>query len=245
MAELGIDELVVSDYALREGVLLDALDRGRGGALHHLHDLRRRSVLHLAELMDDDPDHSAARRRARPASCSTSSSAWHGLGDDARELLEAAALLANVGLFVSHAEHHKHSYYVIRNSDHLAGFTDHEIELIALVARYHRKSAPKPKHPEFAALRPGDQDRGARPGRHPAGRHRPRPHPRRPGRAACGQQRRRRRTLAHRRRGRPTAPTSPSSCYTADERKGLLEDVLGRRVEVELAGRARRRPSRP
>src|SRR5262249_15226640 len=74
-----------------------------------------------------------------------------------REYLEAAALLCNVGLFVSHAAHHKHSYYVIRNSEHLTGFTDREIELIALIARYHRKSAPKPSHAEFAALDDDDQ----------------------------------------------------------------------------------------
>jgi exopolyphosphatase/guanosine-5'-triphosphate,3'-diphosphate pyrophosphatase len=55
-------------------------------------------------------------------------------------------------LIVSHDRHHLHSYYVIRNSDALTGFTDEEIELIAQVARYHRKSAPKPTHAEFAAL---------------------------------------------------------------------------------------------
>ena len=62
-----------------------------------------------------------------------------------------------MGLFVSHDGHHKHSYYVIRNSEHLTGFTDAEIELIAQVARYHRKSAPKPKHEAFAALDEDDQ----------------------------------------------------------------------------------------
>ena len=82
----------------------------------------------------------------------------HGLGADAREYLEAAALLANVGLSISHSKHHKHSYYVIRNSDRLVGLTDHEIELIAQIARYHRKSGPKPSHPEWAALDPDDQE---------------------------------------------------------------------------------------
>ena len=53
--------------------------------------------------------------------------------------IEAAALLSNVGLFISHSAHHKHSYYVIRHSDRLVGFTDHEIELIAQIARYHRQ----------------------------------------------------------------------------------------------------------
>ncbi len=46
---------------------------------------------------------------------------------------------------------------VIRNSEQLTGFTEHEIELIAVVARYHRKSRPSEKHPEFAALDDDDQ----------------------------------------------------------------------------------------
>ena len=60
-------------------------------------------------------------------------------------------------MFLSHAQHHKHSYYVIRGTDRLAGFNDDEVERIALVARYHRKSEPKAKHPEFAALDEDDQ----------------------------------------------------------------------------------------
>jgi exopolyphosphatase/guanosine-5'-triphosphate,3'-diphosphate pyrophosphatase len=156
MKELEIREMVVSDYALREGVLLDALARERGAALHHLQDLRRRSVEHLMEMTDEDPDHSR-RVSALALDLFDELAPWHGQGEHARELLEAAALLANVGLFVSHSAHHKHSYYVIRNSDHLTGFTDHEIELVAVVARYHRKSAPKAKHPEFARLSGDDQ----------------------------------------------------------------------------------------
>lgn len=153
MHELGIEKMTVSDFALREGVLLDALERERGATRHHLSDLRRRSVVHLGELMDDDPEHS--RRAAMLALRLFDELTRLGLielGDNERELLEAGALLANVGMFVSHDRHHKHSYYVIRNSDHLAGFTDHEIELVALLARYHRKSAPKLSHHEFSVL---------------------------------------------------------------------------------------------
>jgi exopolyphosphatase/guanosine-5'-triphosphate,3'-diphosphate pyrophosphatase len=158
VGELGIEELTISGNALREGALLDAASRRQGATLHHLRDLRRRSVLHLAEAMDDDPRHSACAA-GLALDLFDGLQRWHRLGDDSRELLEASALLANVGLFVSHSEHHKHSYYLIRHSDRLAGFTDHEIELIALVARYHRKSAPRPKHVEFARLRPDDQER--------------------------------------------------------------------------------------
>jgi exopolyphosphatase / guanosine-5'-triphosphate,3'-diphosphate pyrophosphatase len=156
--EIGAKELTFSDYALREGVLLDTWRRIHGGSLHHLSDLRRRSVLRLAGQMDEDTDHSAHVARLA-LELFDATSARHGLGDDSREVLEAAALLANVGLFVSHAGHHKHSYYVIRNSELLTGFTDREIELIAQVARYHRKSAPRKKHPEFASLQRDDQQR--------------------------------------------------------------------------------------
>ncbi len=153
----GVKELTFSDYALREGVLLDQARRRSGATLHHLRDLRRRSVLHLVELTDDYPDHS--REIARHAlGLFDGLQEVLGLGDEARELLEAGALLCNVGVFISHSGHHKHSYYVIRNSEHLSGFTDREIELIAQVARYHRKSAPKNKHDDWRALRRSDRD---------------------------------------------------------------------------------------
>jgi exopolyphosphatase/guanosine-5'-triphosphate,3'-diphosphate pyrophosphatase len=156
---VGAKELTISEYALREGVLLDALHRRRGGTLHHLSDLRRSSVFHLMELCDDDPDHSLQVARLA-LQLHDALAARLGLDDATRELLEAAALLSNVGLFVSHSGHHKHSYYVIRNSEHLMGFTDREIELIAQVARYHRKSQPsEDKHAEFAALHDDDRAR--------------------------------------------------------------------------------------
>ena len=66
-------------------------------------------------------------------------------------------MLHNIGRFVGHGAHHRHSYYLIQNSEHLAGFNEYERELIALVARYHRKSAPKPSHGPYAALAPNGQ----------------------------------------------------------------------------------------
>ena len=156
VAAMGVERLSISGFALREGVMLDLMQRQRGGALHHLRDLRRESVLHLADRLDPDREHSEHTAELALA-LFDGLAGRHGLGPAERELLEAAALLHNVGLFISHSAHHKHSYYVIRNSEHLLGFTDHEIEVIAQIARYHRKSGPKAKHPEFAALRAGDQ----------------------------------------------------------------------------------------
>ena len=155
-AEFGIEEMTFSDYALREGVLLDAWHRRHGGSLHHLSDLRRRSVVHLADLMDDDRTHSGHVARLA-LDLFDQTAEVHHLGDEAREYLEAAALLCNIGIFLSHAGHHLHSYYLIRNSEHLTGFTDREVELIAQIARYHRRGSPRSKHPEFALLSKEDQ----------------------------------------------------------------------------------------
>jgi exopolyphosphatase/guanosine-5'-triphosphate,3'-diphosphate pyrophosphatase len=151
MALLGVGEIVISDFALREGVLLDVLRRRERTSIGHLRDLRYESVMHLAALAPDERDH-AQQSTELALRLFEQTTELHGLDASYEELLEAAGLLANVGLVVSHDRHHLHSYYVIRNAEALTGFTDEEVELIALVARYHRKSAPKPTHPEFAAL---------------------------------------------------------------------------------------------
>jgi exopolyphosphatase/guanosine-5'-triphosphate,3'-diphosphate pyrophosphatase len=132
-------------------VLLDALRRRDKTSIGHLRDLRYESVMHVAALAPGETDH-AEHSTELALRLFEQTTSRHGLDASYEELLEAAGFLANVGLLVSHDRHHLHSYYVIRNSDALTGFTDDEIELIAQVARYHRKSAPKPTHTEFAAL---------------------------------------------------------------------------------------------
>ncbi|MFO1030931.1 MAG: Ppx/GppA phosphatase family protein [Planctomycetota bacterium] len=76
----------------------------------------------------------------------------HGLGGRARVLLEAAALLHDVGVAVNNDGHHKHSQYLIQSSE-LVGLSDEERHLVALLARYHRKAPPAREHEEFMALR--------------------------------------------------------------------------------------------
>lgn len=225
----GVGTWTFSDYALREGVLLDTLARASGpdGAGHELRDVARQSVRRLAERCDDDPAHSAHVARLA-VELFDATRKLHGLGDPQRDYLEAAALLANVGLVISHSKHHLHSYYVIRNSE-LVGFTDPEIELIAQVARYHRKSAPKPSHPTYAALIPEHQ----RVVQVLAGLLR----------IAIGLDRSQEGRVADvrvsRRAQRVTVHAVPAGAadidlelYAANERSPLLRDVLGRDVRV-------------
>jgi exopolyphosphatase/guanosine-5'-triphosphate,3'-diphosphate pyrophosphatase len=229
-AILGFDAMTVSDYALREGILLDTLQRTSASLHERLADIRTRSVRHLSELYPEEQAHSQ-RSMELAIELFDGTADLHRLGPDHRELLQAAALLANVGLVISHDRHHLHSYYVIRNAEHLRGFTEREVELIAQVARYHRKSAPKLKHEAFAALTPAEQ----RVVQVLAGILR----------IAIALDR----THGHvvedltcRRKGQDLTVTlavggDPSlELYTAEERKDLLETALDVRLRFEVAG---------
>jgi len=79
-----------------------------------------------------------------------------GLGKKERQILEAAALLHDVGYIIRYSDHHKHTYHLIRHSD-LFGFTPRERELIAQIGRYHRKALPKKKHASFSRLASSDR----------------------------------------------------------------------------------------
>jgi exopolyphosphatase/guanosine-5'-triphosphate,3'-diphosphate pyrophosphatase len=82
----------------------------------------------------------------------------YDLGQRDLLLLRVAALLHDVGHVVGPSKHHKHSYYLIRNSE-LMGVSDDELDVIANIARFHRKSAPGPGHDEFAELVRSDKHR--------------------------------------------------------------------------------------
>src|SRR5262249_38372760 len=84
--------------------------------------------------------------------------ARHGLSDRERALLEYASLLHDIGHHISYPGHHKHTYYLIKNGG-LRGFDPREVEVVASVARYHRRGHPGRKHPGFGAL--GREDRRA------------------------------------------------------------------------------------
>lgn len=153
---LNINELTISGYALREGIVFDTVQKQRDiDEYHHLSHLRYQSVDHLCDL------YRVRRRHAEHVKnlclrLFDDLRALHRFGDRERELLEASALLHDVGYHIAADQHHKHSEYIIRNSA-MPGFTNDEAELIAAVARYHRKSHPKKKHPTFAALSADEQ----------------------------------------------------------------------------------------
>jgi exopolyphosphatase/guanosine-5'-triphosphate,3'-diphosphate pyrophosphatase len=80
------------------------------------------------------------------------------MGDHEALLLQCAAILHEVGSFISPRSHHKHSQYIILNSE-IFGLDRLDITIVALVARYHRHSTPRPDHPHYADLSADDRVR--------------------------------------------------------------------------------------
>jgi len=152
LRRLGSDELTLCDLALREGLVLDYIRRNRRqiAQIDNIPDVRRRSTLELAERCSYYADHANQVVRLALA-LFDQTRAIHGLTDREREWLEYAALMHDIGGHISYSGHHKHSYYLIKNGD-LRGFHPDEIEVIALVARYHRRGTPKRSHDEYAQL---------------------------------------------------------------------------------------------
>src|ERR1051325_2712325 len=153
LQRLEADEITLCDLSLREGLVLDYIARHRKeiAQADRYPDVRRRIAFELAERCHYFPDHSQHVARLSLA-LFDQTRPIHGLTDREREWLEYAAILHDVGVHISYEQHHKHSYYLIRNGD-LRGFEPDEIETIALVARYHRQATPKRKHDGFSDLK--------------------------------------------------------------------------------------------
>ena len=178
LQRLGAEELTLCDLALREGLVLDYIRRHQKEIVHieQIPDVRRRSVLELAERCHYYADH--ARHIVHLSlALFDQTRAIHGLGDREREWLEYAALMHDIGSHISFGRHHRHSYYLITNGD-LRGFQPDEIEIIALVARYHRRSTPQDRsHEEYARAAVGPPAHGPHAGGHAARGRKPRPQP--------------------------------------------------------------------
>ncbi|HEY3380200.1 MAG TPA: Ppx/GppA phosphatase family protein [Vicinamibacterales bacterium] len=151
---LGAKDITLCDLALREGLILDYIgkNRKRIASIDRYPDIRRRSVIELGERCRWYPEH--AEQVARLAlSLFDQTRGIHQLNDRARQWLDFAALLHDIGGHIAYLGHHKHSYYLIRNGG-LRGFEPDEIEAIALMARYHRRGRPRKSQSALASLAP-------------------------------------------------------------------------------------------
>ena len=151
---LKIRRLTICKSALREGILVDYLEKHRPDLVmrQHIPNTSRRSVIGLARRCSWHRAHSEQVARLTVRLFDQLQS-LHNLTPRQRELIEFAALLHDIGWHIGRDKHHKHSQYLIEHGD-LKGFTAEEIGVIGHIARYHRKATPKLKHQTFAVLSP-------------------------------------------------------------------------------------------
>jgi exopolyphosphatase/guanosine-5'-triphosphate,3'-diphosphate pyrophosphatase len=153
----GFDSWTVSEWALREGIVLDAV--GHHGAADWTGDpraIRRESVRGLGRRCNWSEPH--ARRVAELAlDLFDQTAPLHHLDSGDRELLEFGALLHDIGEHVASSGHHRHSAYLVRNGQ-LRGFGPREVELLAALVRWHRGGDPRVSD-EFPLLDSGAIER--------------------------------------------------------------------------------------
>ncbi|MGV2827801.1 Ppx/GppA phosphatase family protein [Myxosarcina sp. GI1(2024)] len=158
MTMLKLDSITICERALREGIIVDwMLSRGLiDSRLRYQDEVRKRNVLKIAHKYQVDLGYAYKVAEFALSIFDQTRAQLHDWGQKERELLWSAAILHNSGIYISHSSHHKHSYYLIRNAE-LLGFTELELELIANIARYHRRSKPKKKHEPYHKLNDGDR----------------------------------------------------------------------------------------
>ena len=155
MRFFGANRVLVNERGIREGLLIRAVKRLGLASGAAAPPSWKDAVTNFARSCHVDEPH-ATHVAGMALSIFEAMELPFGLHAAEKKLLEAAAILHDSGYFISYSSHHKHSYHLIRHAD-LFGFTPRERELIAQIARYHRKSLPKRKHDAFHGLKEKDQ----------------------------------------------------------------------------------------
>lgn len=155
----GADEILVPAVGLKDGLLIDLAE---DLASHQAHEDRKdrqavAGAVAIGRRYLFDEAH-ALHVQKLAASLFDQLKKVHGLGPDERRMLLAAGVLHDIGTLVGYKKHHKHSLYLIANSE-VPEFTPRETDIIANVARYHRKGVPAEHHVAFTALPMDDRER--------------------------------------------------------------------------------------
>lgn len=145
MEEFGIEEIVISHKELRDGLLVEYLSNFEGFRELQKTPMRSRSVLHLGRSCNFDEKHSeVVSSLALQLFDSAKQIGLHELGEREKDLLKYASVLHDVGDFLSFNDHQLHSHYIISNAN-LAGFEPEELQIMANIARFHRRKLPSKK----------------------------------------------------------------------------------------------------
>jgi exopolyphosphatase/guanosine-5'-triphosphate,3'-diphosphate pyrophosphatase len=156
MCAIGLDYLFVTRRGLRDGLMVDLLQRYYSEPNGWHPDAERAESLEQVcqKYLYDAPHAQHVSQLALNLFYQLHD--LHQLPERYAGILHAAAILHDIGLFIAHPKHHKHSYYLIKSSG-MNSFNKLDLDLIANVARYHRKAHPSQKHLAFSQISPGNQ----------------------------------------------------------------------------------------
>ncbi len=149
MQIFGFKELTLSEWALREGIILSELE-GYDSLEGGIDSIRHASVMGVTKRFNWNSFHAEQVARLALALFDQTKS-LHGLSDRERELLFYSALLHDIGEHIAMEDHDKHSAYLIENS-RLRGFTPQEKWVLVCLGRFHRRGSPKPDFAPFGQL---------------------------------------------------------------------------------------------
>ncbi|WP_305044025.1 Ppx/GppA phosphatase family protein [Geoalkalibacter sp.] len=160
MRRFGTNILKVNERGIRHGLILRSLEKYGLAPRARKPVNWRTAVLSFARACHFHEDHADQVARLSLSMFDALAPSFE-LDSRQRRLLEAAALLHDVGYFINYARHHKHSYHLIRHAS-LFGFSPREQEIIANIARYHRRALPKKNHENLLGLSGEDRRAVAR-----------------------------------------------------------------------------------
>lgn len=153
--QAGVDELVVPAVGLKDGLLIDMVEELYGEKTHLHREQVIASAMQLGAKYGFDEQHgtTVAKFAVR---LFDETKHLHNLPAENRMLLEVAALLHDIGNFVNSLDHHKHAQYLLMATP-VIGLNQTQMAVVANVARYHRKSLPKPQHDAYRVLSSKDR----------------------------------------------------------------------------------------
>lgn len=150
-----VDRMIVCNTSMRDGLLLALAHRVTGHDEPEPIDSIVQSAWSVARRYQVDEKH-AEYVAGLALKLFDALQQEHGLSARHRVLLHVAAILHDCGRFVSNRAHHKHTYYIVANSE-VFGLSRAEMAMVAHIARYHRRSPPRRTHIEYVALSAADR----------------------------------------------------------------------------------------
>jgi exopolyphosphatase/guanosine-5'-triphosphate,3'-diphosphate pyrophosphatase len=145
-----VDGLLVPAVSMRDGLVLQLVRSIQAGSAVLFPEQTKAAAVSLAMKYQADEKH-GTHTAALARLIFEATRTQHRMGDRELLLLEVAAIVHDIGLFVAARGHHRHAYYLLKHSE-IFGLSGADLEIVANVARYHRRAGPQADHPSYASL---------------------------------------------------------------------------------------------